>query len=89
VLSRSSKPCSPYRACPGRPEDSVTGPVHMAIFRHGYEFQSRVLRIPDRYGFFWPSPLEVRQEQGARFALVIFACVMTMVSCMPLALLLM
>lgn len=72
----------------GRPEGSVTGPVHMAIFRHGYEFQSRVLRISDRYGFFWPSPLEVQQEQGGRFALLVFTCVIITVSGMSLALLL-
>jgi hypothetical protein len=71
----------------GRPEDSVTGAVHMAIFRHGYEFQSRVLRIPDRYGFFWPSPLEVQQEQGNRVALLIFTCAWIMVFCMSFALL--
>ena len=64
-----------------RPEDSITGAVHMAIFRNGYEFQSRVLRIPDRYGLFWPTLPEVQQEQGAKFALVIFACVVIMVLC--------
>lgn len=73
----------------GRPEKSVTGPVHIAIFRYGYQFQYGVLRIPDRYGFFWPSLLEVQQEQGARFAFVIFTCTMTTVLCPSLALLFM
>lgn len=71
----------------GRPEDSVTGPVHIAIFRYGYEFQSRVLRIPDRCGFFWPSLLEVQEEQGAWFACATFYCIMCTVLCTPLGLL--
>lgn len=56
-----------------RPDNSVTGVVHMALFRRGYEFQSRVLRIPDRYGFFWAAPFEpqTEQTQGYLFAAVI------------------
>lgn len=72
----------------GRPGNSVTDRVHMAIFRHGYKFQSRVLCIPDRYGLLWPAPPGVQEDQGGWFALLIFICVTTTISCVSLGLLL-
>lgn len=66
----------------GRPEQSIIDRVHMAIFHHGYKFQSRVLRIPDRYGLFSPASLDYQLAQGDNFALLIFCCTIVTVLCM-------
>lgn len=73
-----------------RPYNSVAGVVHMALFRRGYEFQSRVLRIPDRYGLFWAAPFEpqAEQTQGYLFAATILLSFWFLVTFMPMALLL-
>ncbi|RKU41720.1 hypothetical protein DL546_004044 [Coniochaeta pulveracea] len=71
---------------PVQPEHSVTD---RAVFTYGYAFQSRVLCIPDRWGLFWPGPAEAQQEQGYRFSVVTFCCVLVMVLLTPSIIILM
>ncbi|OIW34474.1 hypothetical protein CONLIGDRAFT_6193 [Coniochaeta ligniaria NRRL 30616] len=79
-----------YMAPAGGPDNSVAGRVHMALFRRGHQFQSRVLRIPDRYGLFWAAPFnpEAERGQGQLFAVEILMSVSFLVTFMPLLLLL-
>lgn len=65
-----------------RPEQSIIDRVHMAIFHHVYKFQSRVLRIPDRYGLFSPASLDYQLAQGDMFAMLIFCCTIVTALCM-------
>ena len=39
-------------------------PVHVSLARQGYRLQSAWLRIPDRYGFFSPGPVQAQEFQG-------------------------
>jgi len=73
-----------------RPDNSVAGVVYMAICRRGYKFQSRVLRIPDRYELFWAAPFQpqTEQTQGYLFAATILISFAFLVPFMPMALLL-
>ncbi|KAI1781465.1 hypothetical protein F4818DRAFT_436655 [Hypoxylon cercidicola] len=42
-------------------------PAHLALGARGYEIQSRLLRIPDRYGFFSPGPPRLQVHEGCLF----------------------
>jgi hypothetical protein len=42
-------------------------PVQAAIGIRGYHIQSKVLHIPDRFGFFSPGPLRLQVREGALF----------------------
>lgn len=58
---------------------------HLAVFRRGYDLQSRVLRIPDRVGFFYSSPGQSKEDQksqGALFTLFARFCSYTVLSLM-------
>jgi len=58
---------------------------HLAVFRGGYDLQSRVLRIPDRVGFFYSSPGQSKEDQksqGALFTLFAGICSYTVLSLM-------
>ncbi len=39
-------------------------PIHLALSTRGYWFQSHILSIPDRYGFFSPGPPRLQAYQG-------------------------
>jgi hypothetical protein len=43
-------------------------PVYLAIAASGYQIQSQLLHIPDRYSFFSSGPPRAQVEEGAAFA---------------------
>lgn len=48
--------------------EGTLNPVHLAIAERGYWIQSRILRIPDRFGYFSPGPLQLQAYQSAFLA---------------------
>jgi len=59
---------------------NTLNPVHLAIATRGYWIQSRILRIPDRYGFFSPGPPRLQAYQGNLF-IPIFIMVVCLIFC--------
>lgn len=47
-----------------RDPDAIN-PQTLAVATSGYQLQSQVLHIPDRYGFFSPGPSEIQALEGA------------------------
>jgi hypothetical protein len=50
--------------------DHQLNPIHLALAQRGYWIQEHVLRIPDRFGFFSPSPPRLQAYEGSVFACV-------------------
>lgn len=65
-----------------RPVSSMDGRLnvhHIALASQGYWLQSRILRIPDEYGFFSSGPAPLQEFQGA---IATCTCVSLCVSCL-------
>lgn len=46
--------------------------THLSIATKGYWFQSHILKIPDRYGFFSPGPPRLQVHQGVSFLILFY-----------------
>lgn len=55
-------------------------PVHIAIANRGYDIQSRVLRIPDRFGMFSPGPPCRSAFEGHAFVFAILYLVLVAIA---------
>ncbi|KAL7915840.1 hypothetical protein GGI35DRAFT_430809 [Trichoderma velutinum] len=53
-------------------QNGQPNPVHVTIASRGYDFQSRVLRIPDRFGWFTRGPPRRSAYEGYTF---VYICV--------------
>ncbi|KAK6954768.1 hypothetical protein Daesc_004737 [Daldinia eschscholtzii] len=47
--------------------NNTLNPVRLAVGARCYRIQSRLLRIPDRYGIFSPGPPRLQVYQAGRF----------------------
>jgi hypothetical protein len=59
---------------------NTLNPIHLAIATRGYWIQSRILYIPDRYGFFSPAPPRLQVYQGFLF-IALFIMVICSIFC--------
>lgn len=62
----------PKQAFAGEIVDNRLNPLHLAIATTGYRIQSRILQIPDRFGFFSSGPPRLQVQQGLLF--IVGAC---------------
>lgn len=62
--------------------DGTINPSLLAIARRGYWVQSRLLRLPDRFGFFSSGPPLLQAHQGRKFATLVMDAVVTVVTAM-------
>ena len=50
-----------------RTSDKIVNPFHIAIAARGYQIQSHVFQIPDRFGYFSPGSPRLQAHQGSLF----------------------
>lgn len=62
--------------------DGRINPSLLVIARRGYWVQSRLLRIPDRFGFFSSGPPLLQAHQGKKSAFIFMDAVVTVVIAM-------
>lgn len=62
---------------------NTLNPKLLALGKRGYQFQQQVLRIPDRYGFFSPSPPRLQVYQAFLFTALYVMVICTSLMAVP------
>ncbi|KAI1457017.1 hypothetical protein F4805DRAFT_475441 [Annulohypoxylon moriforme] len=69
---------------PERDENGEPDSFHLMLGEEGYRIQSRVFRIPTRFGAFSRGPRELQAYEGSQFALLIYQIILWFIYGIPL-----